>query len=62
MMDAASRPYKPVRPELIDDWTGTKFIKECYGPKDCAPPPFVEYLPEKLTKAGKSTGKKIYEW
>ena len=61
MVDAAKRPYKPVRPEYIDDWTGTKFVKECYGPKNCAPPPFVKYYAEKLTKDGKSTGKPLYK-
>lgn len=60
MMDAARRPYKPVRDALIDDWTGTRFANECYGPKDCAPPPFVESLPEKLTKKGYPTGKPLY--
>ena len=60
MMEAHSRPYKPVRDDLINDWTGHKFAVnwKTYGqPDPDAPPPAAE----ELDAQGKSTGKPFHK-
>lgn len=58
MMEAHSRPYKPVPDALIDDWTGTHFVKnwKTYGQPSEDPP-----VAEKLNDRGFSTGEPFHK-